>query len=259
MILSVTKHDPLMVKDEAGARNSGDVIFIHGTGSNSVMWKHQIAALTQRGYRCFAFDLRGHGGSAEPKETTNIETHLQDLFETIPAHEIQFPAIFIGHSLGAILSVEIAERNPELVDQVFAAALPGKILPPVVPAFRAFISGPFMMLKDTPLPRRLAWRERTLFEIDRHTLEQIADNFGTLNLVDKEYKVACPVHLSAGRFDPVAPYMYVKRIHKLLPNSTLTVYDWAGHNFMDYNTEHFNEWIISRLESAKQSSRIVRS
>ncbi len=249
MILSVTKHDPQVAKKDADRVT--DIVLIHGTGSNSVMWKHQIEALTQRGYRCFAFDLRGHGGSAEPREATNIETHLGDLFETIPAHEIQFPATFLGHSLGAILSVEIAERRPELVEQVFAAALPGKILPTVVPAFKAFIKGPFMMLKDTPLPKRMAWRERTLFEVDRHTLEQIADNFGTLNLVDREYKVSCPVHLSAGRFDPVAPYMYVKQIHKLLPTSTLVVYDWAGHNFMDYNTDSFNEWILSRLEQSK--------
>ena len=60
-----------------------DVIFIHGTGSNSEMWQPQVDALKMRGYRSFLLDLRGHGATHEPKEPTGIDVHIQDVLETL--------------------------------------------------------------------------------------------------------------------------------------------------------------------------------
>src|SRR5271156_6210408 len=101
--------------------SKSDVVFIHGTGSNSDMWESQAQVLAALGHRCFLIDLRGHGGSPGVFECTSIECHLTDVMETVEQCHVRFPAIFIGHSLGAIIAFELAERHPEMFDQIFAA------------------------------------------------------------------------------------------------------------------------------------------
>lgn len=224
-----------------------DVVLIHGTGSSSEMWERQLEYLRTHGYRSFAIDLRGHGKSDEPLSHTDLEVHLNDVLETLESTDIKYPAVFIGHSLGAILSIVIAEKFPERVQRIFAAALPGRILKPMELAFRWFLNGPFPKIREMEFRNKLAWRERTLLSTPVHTLQQIVDNFGDVNFVDKPINVSCPVHFSVGRFDPVAPCMYVTRIHKTMPTSTLDIYEWSGHNFMDLHYHRFNQWLTKHL------------
>lgn len=224
-----------------------DVILIHGTGSSAVMWQSQVDALTASGRRCFLPELRGHGDTRELGEATDLETHLQDVLETLEQSTIKFPAVWIGHSLGAIIALSLAQRRPDLFDKIFAVGMPGKILAPVTFAFRLFLKYPYKMLKGTALHRRLAWRERTLLSTDYFTLHQIVENFAKMDYLSKPLAVSCPVHFLVGRWDPVAPFFYVKRMHKALPNSTLKILEMAGHNCMDTHPKGFNEWILRNL------------
>lgn len=233
----------------ADAVNNGDVVLIHGTGSSSEMWDAQVEALIGHGYRCFLLDLRGHGQTHEPEEFTDLHVHVADVLETLEHGGINYPAIFLGHSLGSLISLHIARTNPNLADTLFLAALPGKVHSSVSTAFRYFLKGAFPAMRDSGIHKRMAWRERTLFSTPVYSLSQIVENFDNVDLFAEPISVACPVHLSAGRFDPVAPFDQIVKVHKLLPNSTLKVFDFAGHNFMDYNKESFNEWILEKLSA----------
>jgi pimeloyl-ACP methyl ester carboxylesterase len=228
-----------------------DLVMIHGTGANAEMWRPQLNLLKEKGYRCFLPELRGHGDSCEPGDTADIQAHLVDMLDTLPGLDIEFPAVFIGHSLGAIVSLEMAEKKPELVKQVLAVALPGRVPPPVTFAFKMLLSTPFEKLRGTAIHERLPWRERTLISTNRFSLEQIVENFAELNFLERQFDVDCPVHFSVGRLDPVAPAHYVKKIHKALPASTLRVFEWAGHNCMDEKPEEFNRWLLEKLEQEK--------
>ncbi len=232
----------------AGSPNKPDVIFIHGTGSHSGMWSSQVERLVEKGHRCISPDLRGHGRTREQYEATDIGVHMADVLESLEDARIAFPAVFVGHSLGAIISLKMAMERPEMTRQVFLAALPGRVYKPVARLFQAFLAGPYHTMKSLPLDRALSWRHKALLETDIHSLNEIVTNFGDLDLVSPNISVDCPVHLSAGRFDPVAPFRYVKDIHRSIPHSTLKVYDLGGHNFMDYNRDSFNQWIEEHLE-----------
>ena len=225
-----------------------DLIMIHGTGANSEMWRPQVDMLKSRGYRCFLPEFRGHGESDEPGHLTDVEVHVTDVLESILDVGIQYPAVFIGHSLGAIISVELAERRPELVKQVLAVALPGRVPLPVAMMFKMLLSAPFEKLRGTAIHVRLPWRERTLISTNRHSLEQIFENIGPLDLVKRTYDISCPVHLSVGRLDPVAPAHHVRKIHQGMPGSTLRISNGRGHNCMDERPEEFNKWLIEKLE-----------
>lgn len=245
MLLACHKFD---APAELKAHCLPDMVFIHGTGSGGLMWTRQVEHFAARGHRCYVLDLRGHGDSAEPGEWTDLEVHLKDVTETLESSDIKFPAIFVGHSLGSILSISLCERRPEWFQQIFAAALPGRVLKPMTHAFNWALKHSFPRLRNTAWHEKMAWREKTLLNTPVHTLEQIVANFAELNFLDREINVKCPLHFSVGRFDPVAPCLFVERIHKTVPGSTLKIFEWSGHNFMDLQYESFSQWIEDRLE-----------
>jgi lipase len=67
--------------------------------------------LTQR-FRVLAPDLRGHGRSGwEPP--WSLEQHLEDLLETVPEEA----RLWVGHSFGGRLVLELAARHPERIER----------------------------------------------------------------------------------------------------------------------------------------------
>lgn len=225
------------------------LIFLHGTGSAGEMWQKQSDYFASRGYRCIQLDLRGHGASHEPEERTDLDVHISDILETLQSLDVRFPASFVGHSLGAIISVTLAERQPELFFNVFAAGLPGRVLKPVSYAFKLFMNHSYDAIKRSRMHLKWSWRPRTLIETRRHALEQILQNFEDIDFIARMPQVPCPLHLAAGRFDPVAPCHYIVRLHKMVPQSTLKIFELSGHNFMDTYPDSFNEWILRGLEA----------
>ncbi|MBX9686118.1 MAG: alpha/beta hydrolase [Candidatus Obscuribacterales bacterium] len=227
----------------------GDVILIHGTGARAEMWMPQIKLLEDEGWRAIVPDLRGHGESEEPGLDTNIDSHLEDLFETFGDLQIDWPAIFVGHSLGSIISIELAARRPELVSMILAASLPGRVPKITVEAFRLFLGMPYRALKNSPIHRSLGWREKVLMDTNHHSLKQVVENFHELDYVSELPELQCPVHFVVGRLDPIAPALHVETMHKNLPGSTLKIIDWAGHNCMDSQPEEFNRWFLEKMNS----------
>lgn len=238
-------------KFPAGTSNSSgsacDVLFIHGTGSSARMWESQVSFLNDLGHNCFAIDLRGHGESEEPCEPTDLAVHTDDILETLDSADIRFPCAFVGHSLGAIISVSMAQTRPELFKVVFAAALPARVLKPVSLVFRVFMGTTFDTIKTSGVHRNWSFRPRTLIETERHALEEIMRNFEAVDFLTEPPVLQCPLHLAAGRFDPVAPCVYAVDLHKRLPSSTLEIFEMAGHNFMDMYPEKFNSWLEKGL------------
>lgn len=237
---------------EFGEKKSGKgtVVLIHGTGARAEMWIPQIKLLVDRGWHCLLPDLRGHGESAEPGESTNIEVHIKDILDTLEGVDIDYPVTFAGHSLGSIISMELAAQRPEMFKQILAVSMPGRVPQVVVAAFNIFLGGPYQTIRGTAFHKSLAWRERVLLETNHFSLSQIAENFATLNYVENLPEVSCPVHFAVGRLDPVAPWNHVKTMHSLLPGSTLQVIEFAGHNCMDSQPRAFNKWFLSRMNES---------
>lgn len=224
-----------------------DVVLIHGTGARAEMWQRQIDELVRRGYRCIVPDLRGHGDTEEPGEEASIQAHLDDVIETLDDLQTTYPAIFAGHSLGAIIALELAERRPDMIQSILAVAMPGRVPALTTEAFKWFLGWPYESLRESQLHRNLGWRPRVLVETNKHALEQIMINFSTINYCDNVPKVTCPVHFVVGRLDPIAPYVYAHKMHQAIPSSTLQIIEWAGHNCMDSQPKAFDKWFFEKL------------
>lgn len=99
------------------AIESGDgphALLIHGVGLRAEAWNSQIDALSTR-FHTIAVDMPGHGQSPLPAR----ELNLSDYTELI-ADGLNASALVIGHSMGAMIALQMATRHPHLVKGVVA-------------------------------------------------------------------------------------------------------------------------------------------
>lgn len=99
------------------------VVFVHGWTSDSTTWDDVLPLLTTPA-RTIRFDLRGHGGSdPAPDGTATIERLGSDLAELVEARVPDGKLVLVGHSMGAMAVMALAEQRPELVEKRVAGVL----------------------------------------------------------------------------------------------------------------------------------------
>jgi non-heme chloroperoxidase len=76
------------------------VLFSHGWPLNADVWDDQMTFMASRGFRCVAFDRRGHGRSSQPWEGNNYDAFAEDLAALIGALGLKATTL-VGHSAGA--------------------------------------------------------------------------------------------------------------------------------------------------------------
>ncbi|MDT8273659.1 MAG: alpha/beta hydrolase [Desulfomonilia bacterium] len=101
-----------------------DVIMLHGFPDTSRVWRNQIPALVQAGYRVTVPDLRGCGDTDAPVGKNNyvIDTLMKDVTCMMDHLGIK-NARFIGHDWGAILGWFVAIEHPERVERYVAMSV----------------------------------------------------------------------------------------------------------------------------------------
>lgn len=105
---------------DAGDREAPVVVFLHGNPSWSYLWRHQIAAVVQAGYRAIAPDLVGMGLSDKPSEIADytVERHVtwmrELLFEALDLQNITF----VLHDWGGVIGLRLTAEQPGRVRRV---------------------------------------------------------------------------------------------------------------------------------------------
>jgi pimeloyl-ACP methyl ester carboxylesterase len=89
------------------------LVLIHGFGASIGHWRKNIPVLANAGYRVFALDLLGFGGSDKADIDYSMEVWVELVKDFWNAH-IQEPAVFIGNSIGALLSLIVLAEYPEI-------------------------------------------------------------------------------------------------------------------------------------------------
>lgn len=86
------------------------MLLIHGVGMNAAYWRNLIPTLS-RHFQLTVIDMPGHGDS-QPLPTP--APLLQDYSDVI-AGAIAAPSIVVGHSMGALIALDLAVRYPQSV------------------------------------------------------------------------------------------------------------------------------------------------
>jgi len=170
------------------------LVLVHGFGASIGHWRKNIPVLAAAGYQVFALDLLGFGGSDKPPLDYTLELWEQLLKDFLAAH-IQEPAVLIGNSIGALLSLMVVADYPEITAGGVlincAGGLshrPHELNPPlrlVMSAFnrlvRSQVTGSFLFNRV----RQKSQIRRTLLQVYRRP-EAVTDE-----LVDLLYAPAC--------------------------------------------------------------------
>ena len=109
---------------DIGPRGGTAVLMIHGFPDTAKLWRNQIPALTDAGYRVLAPDLRGFGRSDKPDDVADyhISRHAADMLAVLDAAELE-GAHVVGHDWGAAIAWYLAIAHPGRVRSLTALSV----------------------------------------------------------------------------------------------------------------------------------------
>src|SRR5688572_20851458 len=91
------------------------VLFLHGLGGTGDIWDPIIARLPHD-VGIVTIDLLGFGKSPKPSWAEfNVKTQARSIAATFLKHRLVGPVIIVGHSMGALVAVELARKYPRIV------------------------------------------------------------------------------------------------------------------------------------------------
>jgi pimeloyl-ACP methyl ester carboxylesterase len=98
----------------AVVRDGRTAFLVHGAGMDQSVWTLQGRYLAFHGWNALAIDLPAHGRSRPAMTLDSIEAMADWLAHVAEAGE-HGPVTLIGHSMGALIALEMAARHPHLV------------------------------------------------------------------------------------------------------------------------------------------------
>jgi pimeloyl-ACP methyl ester carboxylesterase len=248
------------------------VVLVHGFALDRRTWHFQRQAfplLADPSVHTVLYDQRSHGRSERaPQESCTIEQLGHDLDSVIRALAPEGPLVLIGHSMGGMTLMALAEQQPELFAQrvlglgfvstsageMGSAGLPGTLLSRHNPVTRGlgalarvqprFVEGARKALGDVVwgVTRRYAFGDRRVDPalvdlvdtmISANALDALTDFADTLGTHDRLAALPalaeCEVLIVAGTKDQVIPYSHAERIAAELPKAQLLELEGVGH------------------------------
>jgi pimeloyl-ACP methyl ester carboxylesterase len=245
------------------------VVFAHGFALNLDSWHFQRAAY--RGLvRTVFYDQRSHGRSGRSSsDNATIDQLGRDLLAVVDAVAADGPVVLVGHSMGGMTIVALAEQRPDLFgERVVGVGLvattagglePSRILLPMVPAK---LGGGVMSRGVRTLARghravdglRRAGRAVAMVATDLFAFgdevpaayvdfvddmlsatpfEVVAEFFPSFRTLDKfdhvEVMSRVPTTIVCGTDDKITSIGHSRKLHARIAGSTLLECRGAGH------------------------------
>ena len=95
------------------------VVLLHGFPDSSRLWRHQVPALADAGFRVIVPDMRGYGGSAKPTDVDAYNIlHLVADVGAVLTDAGATQSHVVGHDWGAAVAWALASVAPDAVDRL---------------------------------------------------------------------------------------------------------------------------------------------
>lgn len=214
------------------------LVLVHGLGARGEDWAKMIPALAAQGFHVYVPDLLGYGRSARPDVDYSISTEEDAVVKFMQAMHLARADVG-GWSMGGWVSMKLALDHPEMVDRLVVYDSAGIYFPATfgpdlfVPVDEAGIARLVKILSPVPraIPsfaaRAMLRRFRTNgWVIDR---SMAAMTTGKDLLDFRLHDLKQPTLVVWGSRDDLIPLSAGKRIHGLIPNSSLLIVEGCGH------------------------------
>jgi len=203
----------------AWGRAGAPVVLVHATGFLARLWGPVAEELAGR-YTVHAYDVRGHGDSDKPLDTTGEdplaedaesiagEYHWQNLVDDLAGllDALGLRGVPIaGHSSGGAAAVYLAATRPEYVSRLVL------IEPIIMPAGMPMDEPRRAQMAEAARKRRKVWasaeemiasyRSRPAFEHWREDVLRLYAEHGTFRREDGQIELKCPPEVEAQVFE----------------------------------------------------------
>jgi sigma-B regulation protein RsbQ len=233
-----------------GDPSAPPMVFAHGFGCDQAMWRY-VAPEFETSHRVVLFDHVGAGGSDltayDPGKYRRLEGYAADVIELMDALELP-PAVFVGHSVSAMIGVLAAVQRPDLFERLVLVGPSPRYIDE--PGYRGgFSRAEIEELLDTMDANYLGWSSQMAPAImgapERPQLGEeltgsfcrtdptIARQFARATFLSDNRedlgRVKTPALVVQCRDDVIAPLEVGTYVHDQLADSELVVLDVTGH------------------------------
>ncbi|MEP7204633.1 MAG: alpha/beta fold hydrolase [Candidatus Saccharibacteria bacterium] len=243
------------------------VLFIHGIGNSGAVWDKVLRKLPTD-IRIVTIDLLGFGGSSRPSWAIySAKTQARSVLKTFFNLRLGGPVIVVGHSLGALVAVEMAKRSPRLVQSLILCSPPfyqpnlgeKRLFPRsdgvLKIIFKKIHQHPERFLQITSV----AMRYKLINEPFDATKAGVDSYMGTLEAaiinqtsLEDVKKLQLPIHMIRGTFDPMVVSRNLKGLASDHPNVTV-VQIAATHEVKGF----FVAAVVKAIERACKVNRVA--
>jgi pimeloyl-ACP methyl ester carboxylesterase len=252
---------------EHGASDArATVLLAHGYVQSSALWAGQVRDLVDQrpDLKVVTYDHRGHGRSGRTtRETANLEQLARDMARVVDAVAPAGPVVLVGHSMGGMTIMALAEEHPELFEHRvagvgFVGTSSGALdevthgLPaPVARAVKRLLPH----LNELAVKQEAKGKRRKVGKADAFMIfprgadpalvrlaldvhrdcsaETVAAFLPTFSQHDRATALAAlahvPVVVLAGDKDALCPIEHSRAIAAAIPTSELVVFPGVGH------------------------------
>ncbi len=236
----------------AGTRGSGEpIVFIHGFPTSSHLWR-EVVPLVPEGHRVVVVDLLGYGRSDRPLDRdVSIKGHAERVVALLDALRITYAAV-VGHDIGGGVAQYLAIHHPTrvvrlcLVNSVAFDEWPTrevKMAKATLPLTRFLPATWILSVLRTDLERGYAEQERGVHSVDMYVkpfatpegrdvlvAHLLALDQGETQMLAPRLKdIVAPTAIVWGAHDPFLPTAIAKRLHDIIPKSTLDIVPDVRH------------------------------
>jgi pimeloyl-ACP methyl ester carboxylesterase len=272
---------------ELGPRNAPVVLFVHGMGAWSELWRATLVATAAAGFRAVALDLPPFGYSERPaRPAYSREDQARRILGVIDALGVR-QVTLVGHSFGGGPTMEAVLLAPERVKTLVLAdaaigldspvssggmvaavlrvrALRNAIVATTVtnpPMTRRLLSR-FVEKQDAITEARLAILQAPLAlkgatsAFGDWLIEFVTSTEAPLSKRPDAYRaLKVPTLIIWGDKDTTTPLAQGQRISQLISGSELAVMAGVGHMPQIEDVEQFNRLLVTFLRKQSAASR----
>ena len=219
------------------------MVFPHGAGLDHSAIGLQSRYFGYHGRNVLALDLPGHGRSEGPPIPT-VAGMADWVFKVLDTLDVR-KASLVGHSMGALVALESASRQPERIERVacIGIAYPMKVSDAFLEAARKDEQTAFDMetiwghaaqvpLGGNPNPGMWMYGDM-LARLRRLAPGVLYNDLKACNDYTSDFAgVKCPVLLVLGKRDVMTPPRSAKALQEKLPASQTVILAPSGHTLM---------------------------
>lgn len=209
------------------------LIILHGWGQSTSDWL-QIKTMYEKDFSTTAFDLPGFGNEPLISSDWGVPEYSKWVKERIKS--IPGDKVILGHSFGGRIASYVAHENPEWLKGLILYGSPSIYRPSQWIKAKSLIA---KYLGKLNVSKSFKSKNKELIQADSIGLGSIFRKVVVFDQTSQLPNIKIPTLLVWGEYDDSVSLLIAKEMKSLIPNSSLTIIDQAGHNAHKENTYLF--------------------